>query len=94
MIEPMFDRIIVRPLDETKNSTIIVPDKSKPRPCTGLVLAVGDGLVKETGAVRLPAVKPGDKVMFKNGAGTRIEVEGEIAFLLREMEIYGVWEED
>ena len=93
-IRPLQDRIIVKrvEMEEKTKGGIIIPDSAKEKPLEGQVIAVGNGKVLEDGKVRPLDVKAGDRVLFKNYAGTDIKIEGEEHLMLREEDILGVIE--
>ena len=93
-IRPLQDRIIVVRIDEetmTKGG-IVIPDTAKEKPSEGKVIAVGNGKVLESGAVRTLDVKEGDAVIFGKYAGTEIKIDGQDRLILREDDILGVIE--
>ena len=78
-LEPLEDRIVVRPLDEGTQKTaggIIIPDTAKEKPQEGEVVAVGPGRFED--GTRVPVdVKVGDRVIYSKYGGTEVKVEGE-----------------
>ena len=80
-LEPLEDRIVVRPLEEAQQKTpsgIIIPDTAKEKPQRGKVLAVGDGRWDEDGDKRIPLdVSEGDTVLYSKYGGTEVKVDGE-----------------
>lgn len=83
---PFSDRVLVRPVAESRKSGLIDPDAQKEKPTRGIVLAAGPG-VKE------PMICEGVEVGWRKYAGVEIKVAGEMLLLLREDECDGVWEE-
>ena len=77
-IEPLGDRVLVRPLEEELRtaSGIILPETAKEKPQAGVVVAVSQD---ETEEIR---VKVGDKVLFAKFSGTEIKVDGTPHLLL------------
>src|SRR5688500_5472920 len=78
-LEPLEDRIIVRPLDEDVQKTaggIIIPDTAKEKPQEGEVVAVGPGRFEDGN--RIPVdVSVGDRVIYSKYGGTEVKVEGK-----------------
>jgi chaperonin GroES len=77
-LEPLEDRIVVRPLDEDVQKTaggIIIPDTAKEKPQEGEVVAVGPGRFEEGKRVPLD-VATGDRVIYSKYGGTEVKVEG------------------
>jgi chaperonin GroES len=89
--EPLSDRLLVRRLDEeeTMRGGIYIPDTAKEKPQEGIVLAVGNGRILDSGHVIPVAVEPGRKVLFGKYAGIEIKIDGEDFLILREEEILG-----
>lgn len=87
-IEPLADRVLVRPLSEEElegksAAGIIIPETvSRDRADRGEVLAVGPGKRDEDGE-RIPLdVKVGDRVIFQ--WGDKVEWNGEEYYIVRE----------
>jgi chaperonin GroES len=94
MLEPMFDRLVVKELDppDMRASGLMVPvalTEVTP-PQEGIVLAVGPGLDwwKQAG-VKVP-VAVGDHVMFPHQCGTYIELNEERLLVLHLAQLLGV----
>jgi len=77
-LEPLEDRIVVRPLEDDVQKTaggIIIPDTAKEKPQEGEVVSVGPGRFEE--GKRIPMdVTVGDKVIYSKYGGTEVKVEG------------------
>ena len=66
--------------------------RSREKPTTGIVLAVGEGkLDKDGNKVPVP-VKKGDKVIFGKYGGTEVNYDGEDVLILRADDIYAICE--
>ena len=92
-IEPLGDRIIIRPIDESesKYGSIIIPDVAKERPMFGEVLAVGPGKYsQEAGMVVAPKIESGDVVLFSKYAGTELEIWGDDIIVMSSEDVFGV----
>ncbi|MFN2614312.1 MAG: co-chaperone GroES [Actinomycetota bacterium] len=77
-LEPLEDRIVVRPLEEETQKTaggIIIPDTAKEKPQEGEVVAVGPGRFEDGNRVPVD-VKVGDRVIYSKYGGTEVKVEG------------------
>ena len=74
-IQPLGARVLIQPLDQQSRtaSGIILPEMSKEKPQTGLVIAVGDDEDIK--------VKVDDKVLFAKYTGTEVKFDG-IEYLL------------
>jgi chaperonin GroES len=80
-IEPLGARVLVRPL-ETESQTasgIILPETSKEKPQTGLIIAVGDDEEIQ--------VKVDDRVLFPKYAGTEVRHDGTDYILMDSVDI-------
>jgi len=93
--KPLYDRVLVKRVEEASVSAggIIIPDSAKEKPLRGLVLAIGNGKLKDDGTLRPLDVKVGDVVLFGKYAGTEIKVDGVEHTILREDDVLGVVEE-
>ncbi len=94
-IRPLYDRILVKRVEEETMSKggLFLPETAKEKPLEGVVLAVGQGRLTDSGDIKSLAVKEGDRVVFGRYAGTEIKVEGDERLVLREDEIFGVVEQ-
>ena len=93
-LKPLGDRIIVK-RDEAETTTsfgLVLATESKEKPCTGVVLAVGEGRRDKDGALLPMPVKAGDKVLYSKYGGTEVTVEGEEVLIVRADDLYGVFE--
>ena len=89
-LQPLGDRVIVKPLSEEDNKTpsgIYIPDTAKEKPQEGEVVAVGPGEPNENGENIKPEVEIGDKVVYSKYGGTEIKVEGTEYLILSSRDI-------
>ena len=93
-VRPLHDRLIVKREAEERKSPggIIIPDTATEKPTFGKVIAVGKGKVLNTGEVRAPDVKAGDKFLFGKYSGTEGKVDGEELVVMREEDVIAVVE--
>ena len=93
-IRPLYDRILVKRVEQEACSKggLFLPESAKEKPLEGIVLAIGQGRLTDSGEVKALAVKEGDRVLFGRYAGTEIKVEGEERLVLREDEVFGIVE--
>jgi chaperonin GroES len=91
-IRPLYDRILVKRVEEEGRSKggLFLPETAKEKPQEGIVLAVGQGRVTDTGDIKPLVVKEGDRVVFGRYSGTEIKVDGEDRLVLREDEVLGI----
>lgn len=91
--KPINDRLIVERVTEVDdpNSTIIIPDAAKEKPCQGKVLAIGPGRIMDNNTgiiIRTPMqMKVGDIVVFAKYSGTDVKINGNDYMVLREDDV-------
>jgi len=90
-IQPLGDRVLVRPLDEAeeKVGSIYIPDTAKEKPQEGKIEAVGPGNYKDGKLVPLE-VKVGDKVLYGKYSGTEVKKDGQDFLIVRESDILAI----
>lgn len=95
-LEPLNDRVIVRPLDENEQTygTIIIPDLGKERPEMGEVIAVGPGRTSEYGHLIKVNVKLGDKVLIPKIGTIRVEFDNIEYYIVPDREILAIVTEE
>ena len=95
-LKPLYDRVVVRRLEAetTTKGGIIIPDKSAEKPTQGEVMAVGDGVVSDSGELRALLVKKGDRILFGQYAGSQVKVDGEELLIMKESDILAIVEEE
>ena len=93
-IRPLNDRVLVkRVAEETKTKGgLYIPDSAKEKPARGIVVAVGNGKLDDSGNRHPVAVSVDDEVLFGKYAGTEIKLDGEDHMILGENDILGVVE--
>ncbi len=92
-IQPLADRIIVKPLDpeEVTKGGIVLPETAKEKPQEGKVVAVGKGKVAEDGSLKVLELKKGDRVLYGKYSGTEIATkEGDELLIMREDDVFAV----
>lgn len=89
-LQPLEDRIVVRPSDaeQTTASGLVIPDTAQEKPQQGTVLAVGPGRRSEnTGEIIPVDVAEGDTVVYSKYGGTEITVDGEDVLILNARDV-------
>lgn len=92
-IEPLYDKVVIKPLDEEEvtASGIVLPDTvDKDKPMQGEVIAVGKGKQGEDGQITPLTVKVGDKVLFTKYAPDEVEIDKEEYLVIEEEKILGI----
>jgi chaperonin GroES len=93
-IRPLYDRVIIKRLDAEDRTPggLIIPENAKEKPLRGIVVAVGNGRVSDSGELRKPSVSEGDHVLFSKFSGQEIKVDGEDRLVVREEDILLVFD--
>lgn len=91
-IIPMQDRIIVKRVKEKEKTEggLFIPTTAQEKPSEGDVVAVGKGKILENGVVLPLEIKIGDRVLFNEYEGTKIDVKGEEYLIMKEDTILGI----
>lgn len=91
-IQPLADRIVVRPLEETEQMKggLYIPDTAKEKPQQGEVVAVGPGKLTDEGKRVPPDVQVGQRVLYGKYSGTEVTVDDEEYLILRESDVLAV----
>jgi chaperonin GroES len=78
-IKPLMGYVLVEPsAAETKTASgLYLPEGAQEKPAQGLVIAIGEDMVFETGKVLKSPVSVGDKVVYKKWGGDEIKVDGK-----------------
>jgi chaperonin GroES len=94
-LRPILDKIVVERLEAEEKTAggIVLPDTAKDKPQEGKVIAVGPGKVLDSGKIREPEVKRGDRVIFGSYAGTEVKIEGKSFLILSDSEVLAVVED-
>ncbi|WBQ19192.1 co-chaperone GroES [Sphingobium yanoikuyae] len=89
---PLHDRVVVRRIEaeEKTSGGIIIPDTAKEKPQEGEVVAVGQGVRNESGALVELSVEAGDRILFGKWSGTEVKIDGEDLLIMKESDILGV----
>jgi chaperonin GroES len=93
-LRPLHDRILVKRVDpeaEVKGG-IIIPDTAKEKPQEGVVVAVGNGKIRDNGTRVEMTVKEGDRILFGKYSGNEVKLDGEEYLIMREEDVLAVTE--
>jgi len=96
-MKPLGDRIFIRP-DEPEGVTkggLIIPERAKKPAGTGVVVFMGPGLLLKDGTrYPMPAVQPGDRVVFSaQDPFPKVKIDGVELLSMHDDSILGVVEE-
>ena len=90
--KPLFNNVLIERTEE-KNITksgIIIPDNAKEKSSQGIVIAVGEGTINQSGNRIKPSVEIGDKIMFAKWDGSEIKINGKNFVIIKDTDILGV----
>ena len=92
-IRPLFDRIVVEPVEaeEKTKSGIVLLAKDQEKPQIARVIAVGPG-GNVDGKDVVMEVKVGDKVLCSKYAGSEFKVDGKDVTIMRQSDVLAVIE--
>ncbi|MGB1016614.1 MAG: co-chaperone GroES [Nannocystaceae bacterium] len=93
-VRPLNDRVLVkRVAEETKTAAgLFIPDSAKEKPARGVVIAVGNGKLDDSGKRIALGVAVNDEVLFGKYSGTEVKLDGEEHMIMREDDILCVVE--
>lgn len=91
-IHPLGDKVIIKRLeaDDTTAGGIILPDAAKEKPKRGVIKAIGDGKLLDSGERSTMQVKKNDQVLFTSYAGTEVKVNGDEYLIMDENDILAI----
>jgi chaperonin GroES len=93
-LRPLGNNLLVRPASaDDKIGSIVIPDTVKGRPHRGTVVAAGPGARTESGMLIENSIQRGDLVLFGEGLGVEVEVDGEKLLFMSEDGVLGIIEE-
>lgn len=93
-VKPLGGKILVRRVEaesKTKGG-IVLPDAAKEKPAEGVVLALGEGKLLDSGERVGFSVKKGDRILFSSYAGSEITIDGDELLVMSEDDILAVIE--
>ncbi len=91
-IQPLADRVVVRPLEEDTEQTrggLYIPDTAKEKPQQGEIIAVGPGRFEKGERVPME-LKQGQKVLYGKYSGAEVTLDGEEVLIIKESEVLAV----
>ncbi len=91
-IRPLGEKVIIKRVDaeDVTAGGIVLPDSAKEKPKRGLIKAIGDGKLLDSGERAQLQVKKNDEVLFTSYAGTEVKVGGEEYIIMDESDILAV----
>lgn len=91
-IRPLGDKVIIKrtEAEDVTAGGIVLPDSAKEKPKRGLIKAIGDGKLLDSGERSQLQVKKNDEVLFTSYAGTEVKVGNEEYIIMDESDILAV----
>ncbi len=91
-IRPLGDKVIIKRVEaeDVTAGGIVLPDSAKEKPKRGLIKAIGDGKLLDSGERSQLQVKKNDEVLFTSYAGTEVKVGGEEYIIMDESDILAI----
>ncbi|MCR5079264.1 MAG: co-chaperone GroES [Bacilli bacterium] len=93
MIKPLHDHVLLEKLPNEKKVGSIVLTTEKKVGNVATVVAIGEGKLDEKGNLRPVSVEVGEKVIYREYAGTDYEDNGHKYLLLKDEDILAVVED-
>ena len=92
-VKPLGDRVVIKnvEMEETTKSGILLTGTAKEKPQMAEVLAVGPGGMVDGKEVTM-TVKPGDKVITSQYAGTKVTLEDVEYIIVKQADILAIVE--
>ena len=90
-IQPLADRVVVRPLEETeqRRGGLYIPDTAKEKPQQGEIIAVGPGRFEKNERVPME-LKRGQKVLYGKYSGAEVTLDDEEVLIIKESDVLAV----
>jgi chaperonin GroES len=94
IIRPLFDRVLIEQVkaQETTSGGLIIPDSAQNPPQEAVVIAVGEGKRNSNGELNPMGVSVGDRVIFSQYSGTKVEYDGKSYILMNVADLFAVVE--
>ncbi|KLT22872.1 chaperonin, 10 kDa [Wolbachia endosymbiont of Armadillidium vulgare str. wVulC] len=84
------DSVLVKPINEEKQGGIVLPSSAEKKPTKGEIIAIGSGSRNSSGERVALTVKAGDKIFYRQWAGTEVEHDNEKYIVMKESDILAV----
>lgn len=84
------DSVLIKPITEEKQGGIVLPSSAEKKPTKGEIIAIGGGSRNSSGERIALTVKTGDKVFYRQWAGTEVEHDNEKYVVMKESDILAV----
>jgi chaperonin GroES len=85
LLKPLRNQLFVKRAEsEEKVNGIWIPDKAQKKASRGTVVAAGAGYRSETGAFIENTIRSGDVVLWSEGSGVEVIIDGEKLVVISE----------
>ena len=84
-INPLGDRVVIVPIEDQIETTLIIPDNAREKPIRGRISAVGPD-VKDLGV--------GETVLFGKYSGTEVPVGRDVVIIMHQTDVMATMEDD
>ena len=90
-IQPLADRVVVRPLEDTKQMRggLYIPDTAKEKPQQGEIIAAGPGRFEKGERVPME-LRVGQKVLYAKYSGAEVTLDDEEVLIIKESDVLAV----
>jgi len=90
-IQPLADRVVIRPLEETEDMRggLYIPDTAKEKPQQGEIVAVGVGRIEKGERVPME-LEVGQKVLYGKYSGTEVTLDDDQYLIVKESDVLAV----
>jgi len=94
IIRPLFDRVLIEQVkaQEKTSGGLIIPDSAQNPPQEAIVISVGEGKRNAKGELTPIGVEVGDRVIFSQYSGTKVEYDGKSYILMNVADLFAVVE--
>lgn len=91
-LQPIYDRIIVKPLDKEDKTVggIIIPAKAQESHHMGRVLITGKGRMDNNGKIKPMTIKVGDVVFYGPNVGLEVKHDGCECLVMNEDDVTAI----
>lgn len=91
-IKPLYDKVVIERVEaeEKTSSGIVLPGAAAEKPDMGVIVAVGDGKVLDSGVRSALTVKVGDKVLFGKYSGQLVKLDSKEFLVAKEEDILAI----
>jgi len=87
--ELFYDNVLLKAVEIESVEGLVKPDQYEDKPEFGVVIAVGEGRLMDSGTIVPMKVKVGDTVLFGMYSTEKIRNEGIDYYIIREVDIKG-----